>query len=421
MTMTNRTWLPPYLNPDAYLPKIPETRTLFSRPPFLFQDFVGRALAFLRSADARMMGFEYDPKRVLPCKWKCSDESVFGVDLSIYSYMGQYPFDKGAIGGRFNDGSLGAAVHHGSINVDFGGSHMGYVPGDKGGRFGHIWRPLTEHPSTNCGYLMSVLAPFKEVYDDACENILLVNPPGDKLMISVPNEYIQPNWSSTPIKLLVDTDTLTAGDVCYDAEKPHTHTPIGRTLFYLNPLFMELLEYEDAKSIVGKLITPIGRRLRHQYFNIFDTTAQLDSLGFPEQKLFLYMKYILSAQNSPSPLKAAVVNTNLEYNRLADTVRQAIFKPYSFASFTGIFIDLYDEKIGNYVNLFQPIGLSIKPGGTIQDIELRPEQIHEVFERLKPVEPIHSLKQVMGYDSPEGLVEQFTYRPGYYERETKEE
>ena len=46
---TNRHWLPAYLDPDALLPKIPETQALFSRRPFLVQDFVGKAISFLRS------------------------------------------------------------------------------------------------------------------------------------------------------------------------------------------------------------------------------------------------------------------------------------------------------------------------------------------------------------------------------------
>ena len=78
------------------------------------------------------------------------------------------------------------------------------------------------------------------------------------------------------------------------------------------------------------------------------------------------MKHILAAQNSPPPLKAAIVNTSLEHNRLTDTVRTARFKPYQFASFTGIFVDLYDEIVGNYVNLFQPLGLTVKPRGTVE-------------------------------------------------------
>jgi|GEM_PF-1002492 len=415
MTQTNRTWLPRYCDPNGFLPKIQETRTLFRWPSFLFEDFVGRAIAFLQSDAARAMGFEYDPARVLPCHWKCSDESVFGVDLWVYAFTGRYPFDKGAIGGHLNEPSLGAAVHHGGINVDFGGSHVGYVPGEGGGEFGRIWRPLEGEWSTDCGYLMSLLEPFRVVYDDACQNILLFGSPAGEVVVSVPNEFIQPNWSGQRIKLLVDLETLAAGPVPYDEEQPSTHTPAGRTLFHVNPGFLDDLPQAQAARFASPEPSPVGSWLTHRYFSIFDTEAELDEHGLPRQRLLLYMKHILSAQNSPPPLKAAIVNTSLEHNRLTDAVRAERFKPYQFASFTGIFVDLYDEVVGNYVNLFQPLGLTVKPRGTARDVELTPEEIHETFERLEPVEPVCPLGITSGASS-RAVLDRFTYRPGYFRK-----
>ena len=281
MTQTNRNWLPRYCDPTGFLPKIQETRTLFRWSPYLFEDFVGRALAFLQSDTARAMGFEYDPMRVLPCHWKCSDESVFGVDLSLYAFTGRYPFDKGAIGGLLNEASLDAAVHHGGVNVDFGGSHVGYVPGKDGGEFGRIWRPLQGEWSADCGYLMSLLEPFQGVYDDACQSILLFGPQPGELVLSIPNELIQPNWSSHRIKLLIDTETLTAGSVPYDEAQRSTHTPVGRTLFHVHPDFCRGVAEDEARRFASPEPTPIGRYLAHRYFNIFDTEAQLDEHGLP--------------------------------------------------------------------------------------------------------------------------------------------
>jgi len=417
MTRTNRNWLPEYCNPDSYLPKIPETRTLFSRPPFLFQDFAGRAIRFLQSEQARKMGFEYDQKNILPCKWKCADESVFGMDLALYAYTGHYPFDKGGIGGYFNEPSVSAAVHHGRINIDFGGSHVGYLPDNRGGLFGYIWRPLQHERSTDCGHLMNVIQPFKSIYDDATESILIFNPGGDRLFVSIPNEFIQPNWSSHSIKLLVDLDTLTAGDVPYREEVPHTHTPIGRTLFYLNPRFLEELSEEAVRRFHTAEPTPIGNLLTHPYFSIFDSAAELDLNGLPVRRLNLYMKFILSAANSPYPLKAAIVNTNIEHNRLTDTVRQAAYKPYAFASFTGVIIDVYEETINNYVNLFQPLGFSIKPAGVTRDIELPPDEIHHLLRELTPAEPVRPVADIMGYRSLPHLLDRFIYRPGHFRRD----
>lgn len=414
MNKSTRTWLPAYCAPDAYLPRIQETRALFSHPPYLFSDFVGRALGFLQSEQAGKMGFTYDPANTLPCKWRCADESVFGVDLALFAFTGQYPFDKGQIGGRFNEGALGAAVHHGLTNVDFGGGHVGYSPGPRGGHFGQIFRPLCGETSTDCGYLCSVVAPFKQVYDDACENILVFKPEGDRLLLSIPNEYIQPGWSSSSVKLIIDTDRLTDGDVPYQRDRPYTHTPIGRTLFFLKEGLLETLPEEEARRFQTPTPRPFGRRLTHPFFNIFDADAPLDEDGLPRQRLNLYMKYIVSAQNCPSTLKAAIVNTNLEYNTLTDAVRSPAYLPYSFASFTGVFIDLYHEPLQSYLNLFQPLGLSIKPAGSKAMVELLPEEIHELIDQQRPAVPVRPLEQVMGYAAPDDVRTLFTFEPGRY-------
>jgi len=411
MTMTNRVWLPEYSNPNAFQPKIQETRSLFSHPPYLFQVFVAKAIRFLQSDKAKKMGFDYVASQTLPCKWLCSDESLFGATLSIFAYSGQYPFEKGAIGSNFNQSSVGAAVHHGRINIDFGGSHTGYIPGKDGGRFGKIWRPLHNELSADCGHLMGIMDPFKTIYDDACQNIQIFSPDWEKLMISVPNEFVQPSWSSQNVKLLIDTDTLTTGDIPYNLHLPHTHTAIGRTLFQLNPKFLIDLPQHEAKAYLQPKPTPIGHNLTYKYFNIFDINATLNEYGRPVERINLYAKYILSARHSPFPLKAAIVNTNLEYNKLTDTVRSIDFKPYCFASFTGVFIDLFYEPINNYVNLFQPLGISIKPAGATHCVELMPEQIYKIFDELKPVKPKQLPGKMGELTDHQKVMDLFTYKP----------
>ncbi len=416
MKRSNRHWLPAYGHPDSVLPKVQETRTLFSRPPYAFQDFVGKAFRFLQGETARKIGFEYDPERTLPCKWKCSDEAVFGVDLAIYAQTGHYPFDKGKIGGYFNAASLGAAVHHGSINVDFGGSHVGYIPGEGGGSFGRIWRPHLGDTSTDCGHLMGLIEPFQKEFDEATQGILVYRPQGERAMVSVPNEFVQPHWGSRPVKLLVDTETLTDGEVDYDPDKVHTHTPIGRSLFYLHEGFLQGLSDDEAQALCRADPTPMGQHLSHRYFNTYDTRAALDETGLPMQRLLLYMKYIVSARYSPPALKVAIINTNIAHNRLSDTVREAAFRPYAFASFSGVFIDLFDEQRGGYVNLFEPLGLSLKPSGKTREIELSTEQIHHELDRLEPAPSVIPMKEATRVESTADIVDRFTFRPGHFRR-----
>lgn len=421
MTPSNRSWLPPYCNPGAFLPAVQECVILFSERPYLFQDFVARAMRFLESDMVRKIGFTYDRKGALPCKWKCSDESLFGVDLCLYAFTGQYPFDKGRIGGIYNEESLGAAVHHAPINLDFGGSHVGYLPGEGGGSFGNIRRPLHEtEQSTDCGHLMATMAPFKQIYDDARENILLFSAEeSGEVYVSIPNEYLQPAWSSHRIKLLIDIERLASGVVGYDIKKPFTHKVAGRTLFKVSEEFLAQVPPETSTTFRTKKQTPIGIELTADYFNIFDSQAELGGDGAPLNRLLPYMKIILSSKIAPYQLKGAVTNTNIEYNKLTDSVRTETFRSFGFASFTGIFIDLFDEDLGNYVNLFQPIGISIKPQGRVREIEISPAEVHRIFDSLEPARPLIPLEGVLAYSRPERALEKFTYRPGVFQRKWK--
>lgn len=415
MTTATNLKLPDYLKMDGVLPSIQETRSVFAEKPLLFQDFVGKGLSYLRSSEVKKMGFDFPPERILPSKWRCADESLFGVDLTLFAYTGHYPFDKGKIGGVFNEGSVGAAVHHGKINVDFGGSHSGYVPGGKGGSFGSIWRPLAQEYSTDCGAMMAFLKPFTEVYTDACDNILFMKPGGKKVMVSIPNEFIHPSLSSTPVKLLLNLDGLTQGPVAFDPKKEYTHTAPGRSLFWAHPGFLKELPPGEKKRLSGAKAAPVGKNLTASCFEIFDENMKVDRWGLPEERLILYMKHIVSDRLAPPGLKAAIINTNIEHNRLADTVRQPAYQPYSFACFTGIFIDLFEEKVNNYVNLFAPLGLTLKPAGATKEIEITHQELRRKLKRLKVAEPRVPLENVLGYKRPAKTLARFTYRPGRFE------
>jgi hypothetical protein len=331
------------------------------------------------------------------------------VDLCLYAYTGHYPFDKGSLGGCFNDSSIRAAVHHSEVNVDFGGAHVGYVPDVRGGKFGIIPRPLQEkHTSADCGYLMGIIEPFKEVYDDACQNIFLYSPDGEQALISIPNEYLQPSWSSDHIKLLVHLERLTAGLVDYDVDKPHTHKVAGRTLFRVAPEFLGSLPEQKAASFMSPEMTPIGNELVADYFHIFDSDAELED-SVPTQRFLPYMKFILSSKLAPYPLKAAVTHANIEHNRLVDSVRTERCRPYAFASFSGVFIDIFDEKIHAYVNLFQPIGVAIKAAGKAREVEFTSAELHEIFRELDTAEPVLPLGGVLGYPYPDHVLASFQY------------
>jgi hypothetical protein len=401
--------LPCSCNPRGFLPAVQEAVALFQWPPYLFQDFVGKAIAFLQSHEVRQIGFELDPATALPCKWKCADESLFGVDLILYAYTGHYPFDKGKLGGRFNIESVGAAVHHSPVNLDFGGAHVGYMPGPNGGSFGSIQRPLRgSELSTDCGYLMGMLAPFKAAYDDACRNILFWSADNTRVLVSVPNEYLAVSWSSHRVKLLLDIEKIASTPVPRHANERHTRELAGRTLFYVSDAFLAGLTAEARAKLSTANPAPIGGELTGDHFHVFDSEAEASAPA----SILPYMDSILSSRVAPYPLEAAVTSCNIEHNRLTDTVRRDDLRPYAFASFSGVFIDMLDASTNAYVNLFQPIGISIKPAGHGREIEISPAEVHDIFDDLEPADPVHPLEEVLGYERPVHLLEQFTFPTG---------
>jgi hypothetical protein len=201
----------------------------------------------------------------------------------------------------------------------------------------------------------------------------------------------------------------------FDPKKEHTHTPPGRSLFYAHPGFLKELTPGERKRLSGAKPSPIGKNLTAGFFEIFDENMKVDRWGLPEERLILYMKQIVSDRLAPPGLKAAIIRANIEHNRLADTVRRPAYKPYSFACFTGVFIDLFEEKVNNYVNLFSPLGLTIKPAGSTKEIEITHQELRRKLKRLKVAKPRVPLENVLGYKRPAKTLTRFTYRPGRFE------
>jgi len=203
--------------------------------------------------------------------------------------------------------------------------------------------------------------------------------------------------------------------VAYRKELLYTHTQMGRSLFFLHQKLIDSLIANATGSLFTSEPKRIGRRLTHEFFNMWDSEAETQD-GRPVQRLLPYMKFILAAQNSPAQLKAAVVNTALEHNRLTDAVRNDDYRKYDFVSFSGVFIDHYSEETRSYVNLYQPMGMAIKPRGRTREVEFLPAQIHEILERMPLAEPRMPLEGVFGAERPQSVLDGFTFEPGKFRR-----
>ncbi len=434
MFSDTRNKLPCQTQPRNILPAILPLSSVLEAPPFEVSDFVRRALGLLASRKGRKLaGADFTQTGTLPCKWTCADESLFTIDLVLYACTGRFPFDKGQLGGRFNPGTLGAGFHHGPLHIDLGGAHVGAVE-ESGGtfRFGHVLRPIAGTTSTDCGWLMQLLAPFKRVYDQACENILITKTLGS-LVASIPNEYVHPGWTGDTVKLLVDLEAIGAetspvssrartGFVHPDHRepsrdgRPSSQCPppscAGRSTFLLPEGFASRLSRDRRGRLEMGDTVPMGRALRAQDFHLYDAGTVVDEQGLPRDRVLLYVKDILTATGTQYPLGAAVVSSCIEYNILTDSLRHESCRKYGAASFTGVFIDWYSEEAGNYVNLFVPIGFSVKRPGSCQILEFNPEEIRAMLHDCKPIQPLKDLNALLGYDPDRLEIPAFRFLSG---------
>ena len=193
----------------------------------------------------------------------------------------------------------------------------------------------------------------------------------------------------------------------YDVDEPYTHKIAGRSLFTVTPRFLEGLPEGKVAQVHHQEMTAIGDELVADYFHIFDSDAELAS-EVPQQRFLPYMKYILSSRLAPYALKAAVTHANIEHNRLVDAVRHDA-TTLLLRQLLGVFIDTYDPESDAYVNLFQPVGVSIKAAGTAREVEFSAAEVHHIFDRLKPAEPVLPLGGVLGYPRPKHILEKFRY------------
>jgi hypothetical protein len=98
-------------------------------------------------------------------------------------------------------------------------------------------------------------------------------------------------------------------------------------------------------------------------------------------------------------------------------VRAGAYKDNDFVSFSGVFIDLYSNEVKSYVNLFQPMGMTIKPRGQTREIEFSPDQIQDIFLRMPVAEPRMPLEGILGHSRPQEALDSFTFEPGKFNRE----
>ena len=395
----NRTDIPPYLATQDYLWNGMCSEELINTKVFLFSDFAARALNYLKSPGIKAKGFNYDATSSLPCTWKCSDESVFGIDLIVYGLTAKFPFNKGLIGGKYNAGSVGAAVHHGFGNVDFGGSHVGYVKDRPDDNFGYIWREAHNDYSSDCGYLMGVLKPFKKRYDEL-NKLISFNKEDENIFVSFPFYMLESSKQDSSIKMILRDELFN------DNNYVITDGMIKRMV---SKQVISRMDPETLNKLSSGLKISGKKVLKPEFFEIFDINAKLDEESNVQEGILAYMKYILSSSVLSYSVKAALINTGLEQALLRKTVSLEQYRYISFASFAGLIIDVYDPTVKNFINLYMPLELSLKAKGYTDVTVVEPAQLQEQILAQSPVEMQNKIAENTGICGTAEVLDDFSF------------
>ena len=186
-------------------------------------------------------------------------------------------------------------------------------------------------------------------------------------------------------------------------------------------------ERQDDIAFFGAVTAGLSHELKNVLATINELSGLQDDLQLlarrgrplddrlPARRLLLYIREIVASTDCPPILKACIVNTCLEHNHLSDTSRLPAFRENSFVSFTGLFIDLFDEPTRTYRNLFQPVALTIKPPGTVRERILTHEELRTRLEAVTGLRPKVVLGLALGQADRDRLTSLFTFQPGYFQ------
>ncbi|MDH5701047.1 MAG: hypothetical protein OEZ41_13925, partial [Nitrospirota bacterium] len=270
---------------------------------FPYNSFVARLYNFCRS-----LGFT--PKKTLPSRAFCSDETQGYPNILIAKHFGAFPFNHGRVGGIVATDRHGPHAHHGKDLLIIHASHVGYDP--ESCSFGSYHRKHTEHFETTptCGKIDSALRWYVKQYAFAKENIFL-HRQDERVLITIDNEILNENMKEG-LFLNLDKFVAVGRQGAFHPLKFYSTSKC----YVASQEFRELLG-ETAWPSKGR--QPIGERLLPELFSFKrHISGDPETHGLLEENLIHSMAWIVS---SKFPLlTASQANTQVEFDRTYRTL-----------------------------------------------------------------------------------------------------
>lgn len=273
-----------------------------------------------------------EPKKMLPSRVFCSDESQGYPIILLTKHFGSFPFNHGRVGGIVATDRHAPFADHGEDLVIILAPHVGYDP--ESGLFGIYRRQNTENQcfSNSCGAIHGLLAPYLNALKQARQSILLSRQQ-EQLCVHIPKSLLTPDRSEL---LYPDLSVLTDGKACIFEQD-------DQAIFVLRPkLQASMAAYADT-ALRNASTTPIGDALQAEMIvcrsSLYD---QVEGHHHLKVNLMRHLSDILCARHPL--LTAALINSLVEFERILPTLKHnPTFSNKRLFLIAGINIDVSPE------------------------------------------------------------------------------
>jgi len=315
---------------------------------------------------------------IMPSRAFCSDENQGWPIILLTKHFGTFPFNHGRVGGIMAVDRHGPHAHHGEDSVIVQASHVGYDPDS--GHYGECTRPKMkgDHISKSCGKITHVITPYVEQYQFARRRIFLHRDDSDRYLISIKNSFI--DFPMHPVKQglvlrlpqIVDADQN--GVIRPLSTESTTHTyEISKSL----KKRIDSTNYEwksDGGEGIGELLTADLFYFREDFHETGDFILL-------EKNLIEFMALIVTSKY-PS-LRAAIINTQLEFARAVESIRRGEeYQGKNLLYIAGLNVDISQYKEFPATTYFVPWAAHIQLRDSTSEEYLHPVEQQKLFDSL---------------------------------------
>ncbi len=315
---------------------------------------------------------------IMPSRAFCSDENQGLPIILLTKHFGTFPFNHGRVGGIVAVDRHGPHASHGEDAVIIQATHVGYEPTT--GQYGSYMRPQREGLciSQSCGKLHHVIEPYVDQYEFAKQRIFLHLDVSGQHLITVKNSFL--DFTSHPVKngLVLRLQNIVATDERGEI-RPITAASTSQT-YVVSEDFCSRLAKEGYKWKTGEG-EAIGELLSADLFFFREDFHETDESILLERNLIEFMPNVVSSVNPP--LRAAKINIQLEFARVAESIRRGKeYKGKNLLYIAGLNLDISEHENSPATTYFVPWAAHIQLSDKTPQEYTHPIEQEALFAKL---------------------------------------